>query len=207
MYTIFDILKEAEGDDQQNNTEDTSSTEDNNSVDVSDDAGNDDTEEISDDEFDIDATLDDPDAAGEEDSSSPEDSSTSDTSSSSDTSSTDGGDEEPNEDNTDIFSSLTAEEQSIKIKELKSQFRELYMSCDKLLERLNNIDVDDDDYHIINRFSNTLYDLKIYIGDYITNVFSTKSFVENDIAFNRFLMVIDSMNGILEKYNKSKEKK
>jgi hypothetical protein len=81
------------------------------------------------------------------------------------------------------------------------------MSCDKILERLNNLDPGDDiGVTIINRFSSTLFDIKTYISEYITDIFGTKSFVENDIMLNRFLMIIDSMTNILDKYVKSKEK-
>ena len=46
------------------------------------------------------------------------------------------------------------------------------------IEKLNQ----DDTIDIISRISSTMYSLKIYIADYITNVFAAKSYIENDIA-------------------------
>jgi hypothetical protein len=204
MATIFDLLREAGEDD--NTQQETTPTEDNDTIDVDDTTdetqNNDQDEDVADDEFDIDTSLDD---EGGDDT--PPESGVESDSSSNDSSMEDDEDEEPIEANTDIFSSLTAEEQTVKIKELKNQYNQLYMSCDKILERLNNLDPGDDiGVTIINRFSSTLFDIKTYISEYITDIFGTKSFVENDIMLNRFLMIIDSMTNILDKYVKSKEK-
>lgn len=205
--SIFDILNEAEEDenssssssdensDSGNDTESTSddsadsSTDDDTESDNSEDDGGDDED------FSIDTDLDDvEDSDGDSSDSSSDDSSTSDTSSS-DSSSTD-SDEEPVEANTDIFNSLTAEEQKIKIKELKNMFGELYLSCNDLLEKINLIDADDDMLDTITRLSMTLYSLKQYIGDYIKNTFVMKSYIENDVAFNRFLAILNSVSNI-----------
>lgn len=205
--SIFDILNEAEEDenssssssdensDSGNDTESTSddsadsSTDDDTESDNSEDDGGDDED------FSIDTDLDDVgDSDGDSSDSSSDDNSTSDTSSS-DSSSTD-SDEEPVEANTDIFNSLTAEEQKIKIKELKNMFGELYLSCNDLLEKINLIDADDDMLDTITRLSMTLYSLKQYIGDYIKNTFAMKSYIENDVAFNRFLAILNSVSNI-----------
>lgn len=157
-----------------------------------------------DDDFSIDASLDDGtyDNAdgGEVTDNGGEEPSTEDSDSGSNGGGSSDGDDEVNDDNTDIFSSLTAEEQQIKIKELKSLYQNLYSSCDEILDRINNLDTDEENLHIVTRISNSMYDLKRYIADYITHVFPNKSFIENDIAFNRFLLIIKSITDILDKY-------
>lgn len=100
--------------------------------------------------------------------------------------------------NTDIFSSLTAEEQQIKIKELKTLYSNLYTSCDDVLARINKLDINEDNLETISRISSSLYDIKIYISDYLTMVFPTKSYVENDVTFVRFLTIIKSITEILD---------
>ena len=106
--------------------------------------------------------------------------------------------EEEIEANTNIFSSLTAEEQQIKIKELKTLYSNLYSSCDDILERINKLDVNEENLETISRISTSLYDVKIYISDYLTMVFPTKSYVENDVTFVRFLTIIKSITEILD---------
>ena len=116
------------------------------------------------------------------------------------------GEDEEIEANTDIFASLTAEEQQIKIKELKNLYSNLYSSCDDILERINKLDVNEDNLETISRISTALYDIKIYISDYLTMVFPTKSYVENDVTFVRFLTIIKSITEILDDVAKKFEK-
>lgn len=116
------------------------------------------------------------------------------------------GGEEEMEANADIFSSLTAEEQQIKIKELKGLYANLYSSIDDILGRINKLDVNEDNLETISRISTCLYDLKIYISDYLTTIFPTKSFIENDVVFVRFLTIVKSVTDILEDVAKKYEK-
>ena len=210
-FSIFDILreqgvlKEAEGDE---NTSDEASTTDNNNNEADNGENNETSEEDmagGNDDFDIDASLDDGEDGGENSDSSPSDSD--DGGSGSDSAGGDNSsDEEVNDDNTDIFSSLSAEEQQIKIKELKGLYQQMYTSCDELLDRINNLEFTEDSLPVMNRITYALYDLKKYISEYIISIFPRKSYIENDIAFNRFLMILNSVKDILSKYQKKSEK-
>ena len=191
--TIFDVLREAEEDknvDNAANTEEASSPEE--SGEDSSDAGD---EYGGEDVFNIDTSLDDVDVndGGGDISDNPD--------SSTDTNSIDSNsdpEEEPIEANTDIFSSLSAEEQQIKIKELKRLFMELYSSTDDILQKVNSTHTDENNIEIITKISSTLYSLREYINDYICNIFAFKSFIENDIVFNRFLAILNSISTIIE---------
>ena len=211
-FSIFDILreqgllKEAEGDE---NTSDGASTTDNNNNNEADNGEDNETSEEDiaggDDDFDIDASLDDGEDGGENSDSSPSDSD--DGGSGSDSAGGDNSsDEEVNDDNTDIFSSLSAEEQQIKIKELKGLYQQMYTSCDELLDRINNLEFTEDSLPVMNRITYALYDLKKYISEYIISIFPRKSYIENDIAFNRFLMILNSVKDILSRYQKKSER-
>ena len=209
-FSIFDILreqgvlKEAEGDE---NTSDGASTTDNNSEADNGEDNETSEEDIAggDDDFDIDASLDDGDDGGENPDSSPSDSDYS--GSGSDSAGGDNNsDEEVNDDNTDIFSSLSAEEQQIKIKELKGLYQQMYTSCDELLDRINNLEFTEDSLPVMTRITYALYDLKKYISEYIISVYPRKSYIENDIAFNRFLMILNSVKDILCRYQKKSER-
>ena len=209
-FSIFDILreqgvlKEAEGD--ENTSDGASATDNNNEADNGED--NETSEEDiagGDDDFDIDASLDDGEDGGENPDSSPSDSD--DGGSGSDSAGGDNNsDEEVNDDNTDIFSSLSAEEQQIKIKELKGLYQQMYTSCDELLDRINNLEFTEDSLPVMTRITYALYDLKKYISEYIISIFPRKSYIENDIAFNRFLMILNSVKDILSRYQKKSER-
>lgn len=108
-------------------------------------------------------------------------------------------DEEAVQDNEDIFFSLTAEEQQIKIMELKKQYSELYNSCDDILDKINDLGLSEIDIHTISKVSNTLYNLKAYISDYLYNLFPNKSYFENDVAYNTFLNAFNSVQSVLSK--------
>ena len=186
-FSIFDILreqgvlKEAEGDE---NTSDGASTTDNNNEADNGEDNETGEEDIAggDDDFDIDASLDDGEDGGENSDSSPSDSD--DGGSGSDSAGSDNSDEEVNDDNTDIFSSLSAEEQQIKIKELKGLYQQMYISCDELLDRINNLEFTEDSLPIMTRITYALYDLKKYISEYIFIQFSFTKRIEKEVFYS-----------------------
>lgn len=198
-FSVYDLLKEAEGDEQ----EQAAAPADPNAADAP--AENPDDAGADDDNFDIDANLDEPDDAGDDENvDEPAEGGD-------DFGDTGGGgseeeDEEPVDANTDIFASLTAEEQQMKIMELKLQYNNLYNSCSDLLEKINNLTVDEDSIEFIRRMTGTLFDLKRYIADYLVYTFAEKSFIENDIMFNRFLSIIQSMTVAFDKFQKTTAK-
>lgn len=205
--SIFDVFNEADDDNTAGNDAG------GNAAGGGDDAagGNDDNSNNRDEDFDIDANLDtgDDDAGG--DTGGDDDTGTDDTAddSGSDTGSSGGdlgnGDEEPVEANTDIFSSLTAEEQAIKIRELKNLFNNLYTSIDDNITKLDNLGTTEDNIQAVTKLTTCMYNLKTYISDYIQFIFPNKSYIENDISFNRFLAIIKSITNIMNDLYKKME--
>ena len=198
MFSIYDILREADGDENQaNNTpaadantndnaqaNNAETNNDNNNQQGNDPAGNDDN-------FDMDMSLED-DGTGDEGGDDTGDTDNLDTG---DT--TGGGEEEPVEANTDMFTSLSAEEQIMKISELKNQYSQLYNACDDLIEKISNIENNENTLAPLSKLINTLTDLKTYIIDYIYNQFDSKSFYENDVKLNFFLSIFYSISEVL----------
>lgn len=204
---IFDILNEAEDDDQGGNDQGTQDTQtadattndqnQDNTDDTANDQGGDDEEMGSDEDFDVDTTMDD--EGGDEDAGTDDgtdDSSMDDSSGGS--SFGDDSEAEVNPTNTNIFSSLTKEEQSIKIKELKRLYNDLYIYICDMYTKMNDIYPDENNIDSIYRVTTALYDLKKNISDYISSVFDTKSYIENDIAYNRYLTIVQSIKNIIE---------
>lgn len=198
--TMFDVIREA--DDEEQSQEDANTDQE--TADAPDESGEDtDGDDAGEDEdFDIDTNLDD--ADGGEDGGGDE-SGGEDTDTSSDVGSSE-GDEEPVQANTDVFSSLSAEEQQIKIMELKRLYQDLYTSTDDILEKINSTDSNERNLEIINRVSTALYTLRKYIADYITKSFPFKSYIENDITFNRFLAILNSISVVIDDLGNEIEK-
>ncbi|MBR6289408.1 MAG: hypothetical protein IKR19_08735 [Acholeplasmatales bacterium] len=199
MFSILDILHEAEGDENQtnntpaandnaNNAGTDNQNQNNNQQDTNPAGDNDDAG--GNDDFDMDMSLEDDNA----------DDTTDDTSDNSggDLGGGDmGSDSEPVEANTDMFGALSAEEQIMKISELKNQYAQLYNSCDDLLEKISNINNNEVSIAPLSKLTNTLNDLKKYIIDYLYNQFDSKSFYENDVKLNFFLSIFSSISEVL----------
>ena len=193
------------GNDYDNATTDTNNTttEDNNAEDEgnTDDTGEnnqdntDDNTNADDEDFSIDTSLDD---NGDDDNDSDSSASSSSTYSSENDDSAG-----VNSANTDIYSSLTAEEQAQKIEELKNQYKDLYTECDQFLIKCNNLDVEGSSILTLSKITKSVYNLKQYIKDYFVNSFPYRSIIQNDIMYNRFLFIFDSLSPILDDMKKS----
>jgi hypothetical protein len=102
----------------------------------------------------------------------------------------------------EIFDNLSPEQQVIKVGELKGLFSTLYYSIDDIYNKLTKIDnLKPDSSKIVSRLSNTLDELKIYIEDYLTKTFDTKSYTENMVIYQKYLVIFNSVNKVLEKIN------
>ena len=214
-YESFSFLSLLEADDDDNAdtggdnaTGDTAAegNEDTGATDNNDEGDNDDSGE---DDFDIDTSIpEEPDVGGEGDNNDTDNSTSTPSSSSSDSdiSSTSNGDEEVNKDNTEIFDTLSAEEQAMKIQELKRLYSEMYSNVSDILNRMHNIECDETTLTIYNRIVDTLQELKNQINDYFNNVFSYRSYYENDVKYNQFLVQLNGIATVVDDLASSKEK-
>ncbi len=106
----------------------------------------------------------------------------------------------------EIFKDLTQDQIDLKHQELKSNFTKIYDTTSALIDRLNDIPTNDSYMASINFVSNQLADLRQMVTDYINNVYSTKSYMENSINYNKFLMTLKGINDILEEIYKEIDK-
>ena len=72
------------------------------------------------------------------------------------------------------------------------------MRCDSILEKVKLIPKDSDNVSIYKRIVSTLSDLKVYIDFYLDKVYDSKSYVENDIMFNKYLAILNGIKNILK---------
>ena len=159
-----------------------------------------------DEDFNIDTTLDDDDEGKDEEN--PEDTGEdNDNKPAPENTSSNNGDEEPVEANTDIFSTLTAEEQQIKIGELKSLYKNLYSSVNDLIHRLDNMELDEDVMDVMTKVSDILHRLGDSISDYFEKQFDIRSYFENDVKYNEFLLVLKKTTTIVDDLADTREKR
>lgn len=97
----------------------------------------------------------------------------------------------------ELFDTLSPDEQHAKIKALKDLYIELYTTCENLMDKFNSVSLEYDDANSqFKRIVNTLYGLKKMISDYLLNSFDSRSYLENDIMFNRYLAVLNSIKNV-----------
>ena len=102
----------------------------------------------------------------------------------------------------ELFKDLTKDQIDIKHRELKSNFTDLYNSTSNIIDRVNAIPNNDNYMQAITFVSKQLSSLRQMIADYMTNVYSTKSYMENTVNYNRFLATLKGINDILDEINK-----
>ena len=85
----------------------------------------------------------------------------------------------------------------IKTKELKEQFVQLYTACDNTITKFNDLSMEYDEANeqIANILA-ALFSTKKMIADYVTHKFDSCSLIENDIMFNKYLHVLNSIKSI-----------
>ena len=97
----------------------------------------------------------------------------------------------------ELFDTLSPDEQHAKIKALKDLYIELYTTCENLIDKFNSVSLEYDDANSqFKRIVNTLYGLKKMVSDYLLNSFDSRSYLENDIMFNRYLAVLNSIKNV-----------
>ncbi len=107
----------------------------------------------------------------------------------------------------EMFNQLTPEQLDLKHKELKQQYVNMYDSLASIIDRISDVSAEEENIKTIEFISNKLSDLKDMILDYMTDVYKTKSYIENSINYNRFLAILNGINKILEEMNSKKDEK
>ena len=104
----------------------------------------------------------------------------------------------------ELFDKMTPEQKKIKIETLKQNYIDLFNRCDTILDTLTEANPEDESTSKIFVFiQNTLSEMKENIHDYLTKTFDTKSYIENDAQFKQYLVIIDSIDKLLENFVKT----
>ena len=105
----------------------------------------------------------------------------------------------------ELYDSLSPQEQKERNIKQKKLFFELYSNCDYVIDKLNNIsDADLEEYGVqVRKTLSMLFDLKQMVSDYATKLYDSKSYIENDIMFNRYLSILNTVKNITSDIRKS----
>lgn len=194
-------------DSQDNNTDDQNSNDDNNQEE--DDTNVDDDSETEPDAGDnMDDDEENPDDQGDEtegDDPNGDDTSTDDM----------GADtgEEANDPNTklkdlekSIFDQLSDEQKTLKIKELKSLYSNVYDKCGEIINSISDADRSPEQAKIYDYVMNSLTDLQKYIKDYLFQIYDSKTYIENMVQLQKYLTVLDTVSNIFEEVKNASDK-
>ena len=119
-----------------------------------------------------------------------------------------GGEDTPDEQADDargleqeIFADLTPSQVALKHQELKSNFLKVYDSTATIIDRVNSIPSDERFTASISYVNKQLSTFRDTLTDYINDVYSTKSYMENQVNYYKFLNVLHSIDQILNEIN------
>lgn len=91
-----------------------------------------------------------------------------------------------------------ASDQHLKNIELKQNFQSLYTSCNDILTKLTEAPKDANNNEQMERIIGTLSDLKDYIEFYITNTYPVKSYIDNQVNFQKYLTILNTVRLVLK---------
>ncbi len=104
-----------------------------------------------------------------------------------------------------IFDQLTPEQQKAKVKELKELYSVAITKCDVILDVVNGSEKNSDHIKVYEYITERLTDLKKYIVDYLTNIFDSKTYLENMTEFQKYLAVFNTINNIFDDIHSTTE--
>ena len=101
---------------------------------------------------------------------------------------------------------LSPEQLDIKHKELKTQFLSMYDMTTAIIDRIGDANTNEENIGVIEYISDTLSRLRTMLTDYVDSIYAGKSYMENFVAYNRFLAVLNGVNKLLEELDKKEDK-
>lgn len=112
-----------------------------------------------------------------------------------------------------LFADLTPDQMTIKNRELKQKFIDVYKTTSYILYRFNSVPKSSFNNKSIMFVVNKLNKLRDIVFDYISETFFTKTYIENSIMLQEFIVTLNTINNIIgelqiefEGENKKKKK-
>lgn len=106
----------------------------------------------------------------------------------------------------DLFKDLSPEQMNIKLLEIKKQYLEVYTTITDILSRTNKIPKTTENIKVLEFVTNKLMELKELVQFYLSNTFDTKTYTENLVNYQQYLVVLNTVNRLLKEINTKKGK-
>ena len=109
----------------------------------------------------------------------------------------------------EIYDTLSPEEQQMKDKNLRKLYADLYTNINQIIDKLDSISIEMEDVNTqAKRLIMILYEYKQLIHDYFSNLYNSKSYIENLQNFEKYKLflfgiqnIINTLNSISDKEN------
>lgn len=101
----------------------------------------------------------------------------------------------------EMLSNLEPEQRRIQDSELKENYIKLYNTIGDIILRLNKVSTSSSNKSPMYFIQNQLNDLKEYVYNYLSNVYSTKTYIENNINYEQYLVILSNINSLLIQLN------
>lgn len=96
----------------------------------------------------------------------------------------------------DIFSDLKPEQMDIKTIELKNQFKNINSVVTASIDKINKISRNTYDGTLVEFIIRKLLQLRDYSRDYVIKTFKTKSYLENQVEFQRMMITFNLISNL-----------
>ena len=106
-----------------------------------------------------------------------------------------------------LFADLKPEQMDIKIKELKTQFRNLHIAVEHTIDKINKVSPTTYDAEMLDVIIRKLIFLRRLIRDSVSETFQTRTYIENKQEFQRFANIFNNIGYLLDEIYKSRMKR
>lgn len=115
---------------------------------------------------------------------------------------------DPNiENEKEIYDSLSPEEQQMKDKNLRKQYADLYTNINQITDKLDSISTEMEDINLqIKRLLMILYEYKQLIHDYFSNLYNSKSYIENLQNYEKYKLFLYGIKNIIDSIDNVSDK-
>ena len=101
-----------------------------------------------------------------------------------------------------IFDQLSDEMKAAKTTELKKLYTDTYDKCQSIIDTISGAEKQPNQVKVYDYILNNLLDLQRYIKDYLANIFDSKTYIENMTELQKYLAILDTVNGVFEDMSK-----
>ena len=86
--------------------------------------------------------------------------------------------------------------------QLKSKFAQLHEDADNYMESINRITKNDENILPLKKIVVALGKVKVYIVDYLENIYNSTSYIDNFTNYIKFLVVFRTIGNVLKEMSK-----